>query len=92
MMTYRCSASAASAPTIDTRMTTSSVGSVPSAAEAMCAAAAPIPAPSSATPAKYATIRMSAPTIPPASHVRIIQSVWSAGMNELASSAPMMNP
>jgi hypothetical protein len=46
----------------------------------------------SATPTKYAAIRISAPASPPPSAAITIQNVCSVPIAELASSAPRMKP
>jgi hypothetical protein len=46
----------------------------------------------SATPTKYAAIRISEPTMPPAIAAPIIQSVSSVPITELARSAPRTKP
>ena len=70
----------------------SALGSRPIDAQIRLVASAPIPAPSSATPTKYAAIRISAPTTPPTSAAPIIHIVCSVPVAPLASSAPRMNP
>ncbi len=53
---------------------------------------APSPAPTSATPTKYAAISTNAPNSPPTTAAMSMRPVSLTPKSELAASAPRMNP
>ena len=70
----------------------STCGSLPERPQIIVTIIAPIAAPSSTTPRKYARLRITAPITPPTSAVMTSVPVLPAPATDVASSAPRMKP
>src|SRR5688572_27404694 len=92
MITYRCSHVATTAPATEARITTAGCGSPSTWVQIRLTRSAPMPAPTSATPTKYAASRTPAPISPPTNAPINIGVVSAGPKNELAASTPTAKP